>query len=459
MQQPVQFDHRHHVGDDLIDCRYCHKTVERAPERRASRPTELCLNCHSQVWNKSPLLDLVRASWFAGQPIPWIRVHQLPDFVYFNHSIHVNKGVGCVECHGRVDQMAAIEQVAAAHHGLVPRLPPEPVPAPPPAGGGHQHGVEARGRPRRSSGRSWRRSTTSSRGRAATHAIARRSPSTDRQSGLDARALAHARGARGGGAARDRAGEFPEGAAEAPEGLSPPRLPAGPRRLRRARRPRGPASRRAEKRGPVRPAAAAGVDAERADAYATASPATATPSGVVVTSWEGRPTKVEGNREHPASRGGIGRHPPGRAPRPLRPRPARGFTAQGSEPRDRRRSSRSSPRSRGTTRRTGARGSASSSSRPPRRRSASCAGASWRGSRSARFDAWSAPRDDARAGRPPRLRAAARRRRSAGDADVILSLDADFLGHDGSPRRRGSRAARPPRAPVASAAKRGWGGG
>jgi hypothetical protein len=108
--QPVQFDHRHHVQDDLIDCRYCHTTVDRAAT--AGIPsTELCLNCHSQIWNKSPLLDLVRASWFSDRPIEWVRVHRLPDFAYFNHAIHVNKGVGCVECHGRVDLMPAVEQV------------------------------------------------------------------------------------------------------------------------------------------------------------------------------------------------------------------------------------------------------------------------------------------------------------------------------------------------------------
>ncbi|HET9554423.1 MAG TPA: cytochrome c3 family protein [Anaeromyxobacteraceae bacterium] len=114
--QPVQFDHRHHVQDDLIDCRYCHASVEKAPS--AGIPaTEVCLSCHSQVWNKSPLLDLVRASWFAGRPIPWTRVHKLPDFVYFNHAIHVSKGVGCAECHGRVDQMPAIEQVQPLNMG------------------------------------------------------------------------------------------------------------------------------------------------------------------------------------------------------------------------------------------------------------------------------------------------------------------------------------------------------
>ncbi len=129
--QPVQFDHRHHVQDDLIDCRYCHNTVDRAPSAGIP-PTELCLNCHSQVWNKSPLLDLVRASWFSNRPIPWVRVHKLPDFVYFNHAIHVNKGVGCAECHGRVDQMPAIEQIQpltmgwclGCHRDPVPHLRP-----------------------------------------------------------------------------------------------------------------------------------------------------------------------------------------------------------------------------------------------------------------------------------------------------------------------------------------------
>jgi hypothetical protein len=129
--QPVQFDHRHHVQDDLIDCRYCHTSVETAASAGIP-PTETCLSCHAQVWNKSPLLDQVRASWFSNQPIVWTRVTRLPDFVYFNHAIHVNKGVGCVECHGRVDQMAAIEQVAPltmgwcldCHRDPKPRLRP-----------------------------------------------------------------------------------------------------------------------------------------------------------------------------------------------------------------------------------------------------------------------------------------------------------------------------------------------
>lgn len=111
VQQPVQFDHRHHVADLGIDCRFCHSSVEKGPS--AGIPdTGLCLNCHSQVWNKSPLLEPVRKSFFADKPIRWERVHRLPDFVYFNHSIHVAKGVSCESCHGRVDQMAAIAKAA-----------------------------------------------------------------------------------------------------------------------------------------------------------------------------------------------------------------------------------------------------------------------------------------------------------------------------------------------------------
>jgi hypothetical protein len=109
--QPVQFDHRHHAGDEAIDCRYCHSTVERSST--AGYPsTATCLNCHAQVWNRSDLLAPVRAAYFADRSIPWRRVHRLPDFVYFDHRIHVNKGIGCVTCHGRVDLMPAIEQVA-----------------------------------------------------------------------------------------------------------------------------------------------------------------------------------------------------------------------------------------------------------------------------------------------------------------------------------------------------------
>ena len=107
--QPVQFDHRHHAGDEAIDCRYCHSTVEVSSS--AGYPSvSTCLNCHSQIWAQSPLLEPVRQLYFADQPIPWRRVHDLPDFVYFNHSIHVSKGVGCISCHGRVDLMPSISQ-------------------------------------------------------------------------------------------------------------------------------------------------------------------------------------------------------------------------------------------------------------------------------------------------------------------------------------------------------------
>ena len=108
--QPVEFDHRHHVRDDAIDCLYCHEDAERSPY--AGVPAaERCLGCHDQIWNDSSLIAPLRDSVATGQPIRWQRVHSLPDFVYFDHSIHVNKGIGCVTCHGRVDQMAAVYQV------------------------------------------------------------------------------------------------------------------------------------------------------------------------------------------------------------------------------------------------------------------------------------------------------------------------------------------------------------
>jgi len=111
VRQPIEFDHRHHVADDGIDCRYCHDLVERS-RYAGVPPTSRCLNCHNQIWNDSPLLATVWTRYFRDQPIPWVRVHRLPDFVYFDHSIHVNKGVGCESCHGRVDRMARVYQIA-----------------------------------------------------------------------------------------------------------------------------------------------------------------------------------------------------------------------------------------------------------------------------------------------------------------------------------------------------------
>ena len=102
--QPVPFSHQHHVAALGIDCRYCHTSVETSGFAGIP-PTKTCMNCHSQIWVNSPTLEPVRASYRTDQSIPWLKVHDLPDFVYFNHSIHINKGVGCNTCHGPVDRM------------------------------------------------------------------------------------------------------------------------------------------------------------------------------------------------------------------------------------------------------------------------------------------------------------------------------------------------------------------
>lgn len=104
IEQPVPFSHKHHANELGIDCRYCHTAVE-VSASAGIPPTKTCMNCHSQIWAESPTLEPVRASFRTDQSIPWIKVHDLPDFVYFNHSIHVAKGIGCASCHGRVDQM------------------------------------------------------------------------------------------------------------------------------------------------------------------------------------------------------------------------------------------------------------------------------------------------------------------------------------------------------------------
>ncbi|HEX9454788.1 MAG TPA: cytochrome c3 family protein [Candidatus Binatia bacterium] len=103
--QPVPFSHKHHVGDDGIDCRYCHTSVEQS-SFAGIPPTKTCMNCHSQIWSDSPMLEPVRESFRSDKSIEWTRVHNLPGFVYFDHSIHIHKGVGCSTCHGRVDKMA-----------------------------------------------------------------------------------------------------------------------------------------------------------------------------------------------------------------------------------------------------------------------------------------------------------------------------------------------------------------
>src|SRR5258707_1708809 len=111
-EQPVPFSHAHHVGGLGVDCRYCHTTVETSSFANIP-PTKTCMNCHSQIWNTSPTLEPVRASFRTNESIRWTRVHDLPDFVYFDHSIHVNKGVGCETCHGRVDKMPLTWQKAS----------------------------------------------------------------------------------------------------------------------------------------------------------------------------------------------------------------------------------------------------------------------------------------------------------------------------------------------------------
>jgi hypothetical protein len=108
-QQPIQFSHKHHAGELGIDCRYCHAQVESA-SYAGIPPTATCMNCHSQIWMDSPALAPVRASWTSNEPLAWIKVHDLPDFVYFDHGIHVRKGVACEVCHGRIDRMNQVWQ-------------------------------------------------------------------------------------------------------------------------------------------------------------------------------------------------------------------------------------------------------------------------------------------------------------------------------------------------------------
>jgi hypothetical protein len=130
-EQPVQFSHKHHAGELGIDCRYCHTSVEVSPVASVP-PTKTCINCHSQIWAQSEFLEPVRASFRADESIRWIRVNDLPDFVYFNHSVHVHKGIGCVSCHGRVDQMNQLYQAApltmewclACHRNPLPNVRP-----------------------------------------------------------------------------------------------------------------------------------------------------------------------------------------------------------------------------------------------------------------------------------------------------------------------------------------------
>jgi len=110
--QPVPFSHQHHVAGLGIDCRYCHTSVEKS-SFAGIPPTKTCMNCHSQIWVGAPLLEPVRESFRSGKSLVWTRVNDLPDFVYFDHSIHINKGVGCNACHGPVDRMPLMYNYAS----------------------------------------------------------------------------------------------------------------------------------------------------------------------------------------------------------------------------------------------------------------------------------------------------------------------------------------------------------
>jgi len=105
--QPVAYSHKLHAGNLGLDCTYCHYSVDKS-SFAAVPPTEVCMNCHARVKEKSPQLQMVRESYATGQPVPWVKVHRLPDYVYFNHQAHVTAGVSCVSCHGRVDQMVEV---------------------------------------------------------------------------------------------------------------------------------------------------------------------------------------------------------------------------------------------------------------------------------------------------------------------------------------------------------------
>jgi hypothetical protein len=117
VEQPVQFDHRHHVRDAGIECLYCHAGAENSAFAGVPA-TEVCMGCHAQIWNRSARLAPVRESFFSSQPIAWKRVHDLPDFVYFNHGVHVQAGVQCAQCHGDVANMPVVHKVQSLSMGF-----------------------------------------------------------------------------------------------------------------------------------------------------------------------------------------------------------------------------------------------------------------------------------------------------------------------------------------------------
>ncbi len=115
--QPVPYSHELHVGQLGLDCRYCHSNVDKSGY--ANLPTaQTCMNCHNQVRPDSPLLEPIRRSYETGEPVPWVKIHDLPDFAYFNHAVHVNRGVSCVECHGKVNEMEVVEHAQPMSMGF-----------------------------------------------------------------------------------------------------------------------------------------------------------------------------------------------------------------------------------------------------------------------------------------------------------------------------------------------------
>jgi hypothetical protein len=115
--QPVPFDHSLHAGNLGIDCRYCHAAVEKSAT--SSIPTsQTCMNCHSIIKTTSPLLEPVRQSFASGVPVPWVKIHQAPDYVYFNHSAHVDRGISCVECHGKINEMSTVYHAKSLSMGF-----------------------------------------------------------------------------------------------------------------------------------------------------------------------------------------------------------------------------------------------------------------------------------------------------------------------------------------------------
>ena len=122
-EQPVPFSHRHHAGELGIDCRYCHTSVEKS-SFAGLPPTQTCMTCHSQIWTNAGMLEPVRASYRDDVSLSWTRVNALPDFVYFDHSIHVSKGVGCTTCHGPIAEMPLTYRAGSSVYVVVPRLPP-----------------------------------------------------------------------------------------------------------------------------------------------------------------------------------------------------------------------------------------------------------------------------------------------------------------------------------------------